>query len=95
MPEGRCRNWLQSDLRERGVNTIIYYPIPIHRQPAYADLGYAPGSLPITEQLAAEVLSLPIFPEITAAQQEQVIQALGGVSRVIPLGSTEEAAQAA
>ena len=58
-------------------------------------MGYAPGSLPITEQLAAEVLSLPIFPEITAAQQEQVIQALGGVSRVIPLGSTEEAAQAA
>ena len=45
LPEGRCRNWLQSDLRERGVNTIIYYPIPIHRQPAYADLGYAPGSL--------------------------------------------------
>ena len=95
LPEGRCRNWLQSDLRERGVNTIIYYPIPIHRQPAYADLGYAPGSLPITEQLAAEVLSLPIFPEITATQQEQVIQALGGVSRVIPLGATEDAAQAA
>ena len=58
-------------------------------------MGYAPGSLPITEQLAAEVLSLPIFPEITADQQEQVIQALGGVSRVIPLGSTEETAQAA
>ncbi|HCV56084.1 MAG TPA: DegT/DnrJ/EryC1/StrS family aminotransferase, partial [Synechococcales bacterium UBA12195] len=43
----------------------------------------------------AEVLSLPIFPEITATQQEQVIQALGGVSRVIPLGGIEDAAQAA
>lgn len=95
LPEGRCRNWLQSDLRERGVNTIIYYPIPIHRQPAYAELGYGQGSLPVTERLAAEVLSLPIFPELTASQQEQVIKALGGVNRVISLDSVEEAAQAA
>jgi dTDP-4-amino-4,6-dideoxygalactose transaminase len=58
------------------VSTIIYYPIPIHRQPAYADLGYGPGSLPITERLCAEVLSLPIFPELAEAQQQAVIGAL-------------------
>ena len=58
------------------MNTIIYYPIPIHRQPAYAGLGYAPGSLPITEQLCSEVLSLPIFPELSQAQQDAVINAV-------------------
>jgi dTDP-4-amino-4,6-dideoxygalactose transaminase len=58
------------------VITIIYYPIPIHRQPAYAELGYGPGSLPGTERLCAEVLSLPIFPELGDEQQERVITAL-------------------
>jgi dTDP-4-amino-4,6-dideoxygalactose transaminase len=58
------------------VSTIIYYPIPIHRQPAYAHLGYGPGSLPITERLCAEVLSLPIFPELSDEQQDTVIHQL-------------------
>ena len=49
------------------MTTIIYYPIPIHRQPAYAALGYGPGSLPVTERLCSEVLSLPIFPELSDA----------------------------
>jgi dTDP-4-amino-4,6-dideoxygalactose transaminase len=55
------------------VNTIIYYPIPIHRQPAYAELGYGSGSLPVTERLCTEVLSLPIFPELSDSQQDWVI----------------------
>ncbi|MFM7265841.1 MAG: DegT/DnrJ/EryC1/StrS family aminotransferase, partial [Cyanobium sp.] len=50
--------------------------IPIHRQPAYASLGYGPGSLPITERLCVEVLSLPIFPELLEEQQEHVIATL-------------------
>ena len=58
------------------MNTIIYYPIPIHRQPAYADLAPSPERLPITEQLCSEVLSLPIFPELTSQQQERVIDVL-------------------
>ena len=58
------------------MTTIIYYPIPIHRQPAYAHLNYAPGSLPITERLCSEVLSLPIFPELSAQQQSRVIEVL-------------------
>ena len=48
----------------------------LFRSPAYAELGYGPGSLPITERLCAEVLSLPIFPELSAEQQEQVVAVL-------------------
>ena len=58
------------------MSTIIYYPIPIHRQPAYAHLGYGEGTFPVTERLCSEVLSLPIFPELTATQQDQVVTAL-------------------
>ncbi len=77
LPQGCCRDWLKQQLQEAGVSTIIYYPIPIHRQPAYAALGYGPGSLPVTERLCAEVLSLPIFPELSLAQQQRVVEALG------------------
>ncbi|MFM2080998.1 MAG: hypothetical protein RLZZ219_1680 [Cyanobacteriota bacterium] len=80
LPEACCRDWLQQQLQRAGVTTIIYYPIPIHRQPAYAGLGYGPGSLPITERLCSEVLSLPIFPELSAHQQERVIEVLQGLS---------------
>jgi len=76
LPEACCRDWLKQQLQDAGITTIIYYPIPIHRQPAYAALGYGPGSLPITERLCSEVLSLPIFPELSTAQQERVIEVL-------------------
>ena len=76
LPEACCRDWLKQQLQEEGVITIIYYPIPIHRQPAYAELGYGPGSLPVTERLCVEVLSLPIFPELDDEQQERVITTL-------------------
>ncbi|MFN5465338.1 MAG: DegT/DnrJ/EryC1/StrS family aminotransferase [Cyanobacteriota bacterium] len=83
LPEACCRDWMKQQLQEAGVSTIIYYPIPIHRQPAYAELGYSCGSLPHTERLCAEVLSLPIFPELTSAQQDTVIATL----RQLLLGS--------
>jgi dTDP-4-amino-4,6-dideoxygalactose transaminase len=76
LPEACCRDWLKQQLQDAGITTIIYYPIPIHRQPAYAHLGYDPGSLPITERLCSEVLSLPIFPELSSLQQQQVIDTL-------------------
>jgi dTDP-4-amino-4,6-dideoxygalactose transaminase len=79
LPESGCRDWLKQQLANAGVNTIIYYPIPIHRQPAYASLGYGSGSLPVTERLTAEVLSLPIFPELSTAQQERVVEVLRGL----------------
>ena len=75
-PESHCRDWLKQALQDAGVSTIIYYPIPIHRQPAYAHLGYGEGTFPVTERLCSEVLSLPIFPELTAKQQDQVVKAL-------------------
>ena len=80
LPEACCRDWLKQQLADAGVNTIIYYPIPIHRQPAYAELGYGPGSLPVTERLCSEVLSLPIFPELSSEQQQQVIRVLRGIA---------------
>ena len=73
LPESCCRDWVKQTLQKRGVSTIIYYPIPIHRQPAYAHLGLQQGSLPVTEQLCSQVLSLPIFPELTVDQQQAVI----------------------
>ncbi len=71
-----CRDWLKKSLHDLGINTIIYYPIPIHLQPAYRHLNYKVGSLPITERICNEVLSLPIFPEITIQEQEYVCNSL-------------------
>jgi dTDP-4-amino-4,6-dideoxygalactose transaminase len=63
-------------MREAGVICMVYYPIPLHRQPVYASLNYQVGSLPMAETAAGQVLSLPMFPELAVAQQEQVAQAL-------------------
>jgi dTDP-4-amino-4,6-dideoxygalactose transaminase len=68
---------LMAALAERGVETAIHYPLPAHLQPVYANLGLAaPGSLPVTERLANEVLSLPIYPELTDADIEAVAAAV-------------------
>lgn len=70
------RDGLQTALRADGVATALHYPIPVHLQPAYADLGLTRGSFPIAERAAAEVLSLPMFPEMTGAQIDAVIGAV-------------------
>ncbi|WP_413198774.1 DegT/DnrJ/EryC1/StrS family aminotransferase [Nostoc piscinale] len=70
------RDWVKNQLQERGVNSMIYYPYPLHLQPVYQHLGYQPGQLPVVEQTCHEVLSLPMFPELTTQQQDQVIYAL-------------------
>lgn len=64
------RDDFQQRLAQAGVQTLIHYPIPPHRQAAYAGLGIAPGTLPIAERLAAEVLSLPMGPHLSSAQAE-------------------------
>jgi len=87
LPEACCRDWFKEQLQQAGVSTIIYYPIPIHRQPAYTDLGYQAGSLPHTERLCAEVLSLPIFPELSDEQQSAVIAALHHQLTTVPAAS--------
>jgi hypothetical protein len=63
-------------LAARGIQTVVHYPIPIHRQKAYAELGYAEGAFPRAEQAARTVLSLPMFPEMTADHVGLVADAL-------------------
>ncbi|KAB8333973.1 DegT/DnrJ/EryC1/StrS family aminotransferase [Scytonema tolypothrichoides VB-61278] len=70
------RDSIQSLLQERGVNTMIYYPRPLHLQPVYENLGYKEGQLPVAEQASQEVLSLPMFPELSEEQQNHVIYSL-------------------
>jgi dTDP-4-amino-4,6-dideoxygalactose transaminase len=72
----KYRDWVRSQLQEKGVSTMLYYPRPLHLQPVYESLGYQPGQLPISEQACHEVISLPMFPELTQQQQDQVIYAL-------------------
>ncbi|KJS03281.1 MAG: erythromycin biosynthesis sensory transduction protein eryC1 [Desulfobulbaceae bacterium BRH_c16a] len=66
------RDALQRALAEKGVHTGIHYPVPVHLQPAYADLGYKPGDFPHSEAAANEVLSLPLYAELHTAQLEYV-----------------------
>ena len=70
------RDRLAAALAQAGIGTVIHYPVAPHLQPAYAGLGLAAGSLPISERLHAEVLSLPIGPTQTAAQTDQVVRAV-------------------
>jgi dTDP-4-amino-4,6-dideoxygalactose transaminase len=70
------RDRLRDNMKDQGVSTMVYYPLPLHRQPVYKDLGYGPHDLPVSDQAAAEVLALPMFPELSAQQQAQVVSAL-------------------
>lgn len=70
------RDTVASHLREQGVATGIHYPIPIHLQPAYADLGYRAGDFPVTERLSRRILSLPMYAELTPEQLQLVVEAL-------------------
>lgn len=70
------RDALQKALQLKDIQTGIHYPVPVHRQPAYARPDYPEGSLPITEQAARELLSLPMYPELTAEQVATVAEAL-------------------
>ena len=71
------RDDLQSHLRRLGVPTMIYYPLPVHAQPAYAYLGYRAGQFPVAERLCETVLSLPMHPLLTTGQQEYIISSVG------------------
>ena len=70
------RDYLRNYLQEQGIGSMIYYPIPLHQQPVYQDLGYSAEQLPIVEAICQEVLSLPLFPELSSDQQDQVIYAI-------------------
>jgi dTDP-4-amino-4,6-dideoxygalactose transaminase/acetyltransferase-like isoleucine patch superfamily enzyme len=72
----RHREAVRDALARRSIHTGIHYPVPVHLQPAYADLGYGVGAFPHTEAAAAAVLSLPLYPELTDALQDRVVAAL-------------------
>jgi dTDP-4-amino-4,6-dideoxygalactose transaminase len=63
---------VQQRLKERGVASTVYYPVPLHLQPLYALLGGKPGDLRVSERASREVLSIPIYPELTSGQIEHV-----------------------
>jgi dTDP-4-amino-4,6-dideoxygalactose transaminase len=80
----------QEALQSSGIHTGIHYPIPVHQLPAYADLGYKAGDFPHSERAAKEVLSLPMFPELTPGQCEEVAAAVKDIAaRISPLAPAD------
>jgi dTDP-4-amino-4,6-dideoxygalactose transaminase len=70
------RETIRQELQQMGVISMVYYPIPLHLQPVYQNLGYKKGQLPIAEKICDQVLSLPMFPDLNFAQQEKVFDCL-------------------
>jgi dTDP-4-amino-4,6-dideoxygalactose transaminase len=83
-------------LKELQIGAGIHYPIPLHLQKAYVSLNYAPGDFPVTERASGEILSLPMFPQLTISQQARVVEAVGAYHSGILLNSdTSELGEAA
>lgn len=72
------RDGLQAHLKSAGIGNSVYYPLPLHLQPCFAYLGYKKGAFPESEKASAEVLSLPVYPELTQSQLDEVIGAVRG-----------------
>ena len=72
----RNREPMRDALEAQGIGTAVHYPLPVHRMPAYAFLGLREGSLPATERLAGEILTLPLYPELPDTAVDRVCAAL-------------------
>jgi dTDP-4-amino-4,6-dideoxygalactose transaminase len=83
------RDGMMKHLKKAGIGTGIHYPIPLHLQKAYAGMNYSRGDFPVTEKAAAEIFSLPMFPQLTAEQQARV------VDEILTFNTTREQAEAA
>src|SRR5208283_3353744 len=70
------REGTMNHLKKAGIGTGIHYPVPLHLQKAYASLNYRPGDFPVAERVAAEIVSLPMFPQLTADQQARVTEVI-------------------
>ena len=73
---GQDRDELQAFLKEHGIGSEIYYPLPLHLQQCFADLGYKQGDFPVSERLAGEALALPVNPEVSAEDIAYVCDAI-------------------
>jgi len=79
-----ARDEVQRELAAKGVGTTVYYPIPLHLQPVFSQLGHAKGDLPKSEKASDEALSLPMFPELTVEEQVYVIDQVRDAARAYP-----------
>jgi len=75
------RDRVLTALRAAGIGASVHYPTPVHRTGAYRDLGYRPGSFPVAEAAAGEILTLPLHPHLTAAQQDRIVTELEAALR--------------
>ena len=69
------RDELRAYLADQQIETMVYYPVPLHLQPCMAALGHGEGDFPVSEAAAARTLALPIYPELTVAMQDRVVEA--------------------
>ena len=76
---GGKRDYVQAELRSQNIITMIYYPLPLHLQSVYSNLGHKQGDFPVTEDVCDRVLSLPMFPELSQEQQERVVSTLQNI----------------
>lgn len=89
------RDGLMKHLKEAGIGTGIHYPVPLHQQKAYAHLGYTTADLPVASRIAAEIVSLPMFPQLRADQQARVAEEIRAFTSTATTGEKALAGQSA